>query len=522
MMAWPHWIVLPVLLPLAAAAFILVAARGRYALRLARAVSLASTLALVALSLLLLVKAGGGAVEPYLLGNWRAPFGIALALDRLAALMLALTAVVGLGALVYALAGEDERGAHFHALFQLQLMGLNGAFLTADLFNLFVFFEVLLAASYGLLMHGGGRARLAAAFHYVSFNLAGSALFLIAVAALYGLTGTLNLADLALRVAAAPADNAGLIRAAGLLLLVVFAIKAALLPLYFWLPDTYSAAPAAVAALFAVMTKVGVYAVARVTTLVFGADAGVASDLAAPWLAWLALGTVVLAALAALAAPRLRVLVAALVIVSAGTLLFGLGLGNAAALSATVFYIVPSTLVVAGLFLLVDRVAAARGEAADAIAQAPFNATRTWLGAGWFFLAAAVASLPPLAGFVAKAMLLAAAADTPFLAAGWAALLGAGLVVIVALARAGSLVFWKSPAGLYQIPGALLASPPQRAAIAGFALALLAVSVGAGPLADYARATSAQLLARQGYVDAVLGASPAPPAWTPRTGMEAK
>lgn len=519
-MNWPHWIVLPVVLPLLAAALILVTARSR--LGLARLISLTSTVALGVIAVLLMFKAQGGGVEAYLLGNWRAPFGIALALDRLAALMLVLTAVVALGSLVYALAGDDTRGPHFHALFQLQLMGLNGAFLTADLFNLFVFFEVLLAASYGLLMHGGGAARMKAAFHYVSFNLAGSALFLIAVASLYGLAGTLNMADLALKVAAAPADNGTLIRASALLLLVVFSVKAALLPLYFWLPDTYGAATAPVAALFAVMTKVGVYAIARVGTLIFGADAGVATHVASPWLAWLALATIALAGAGALAARRLRVLVAYIVVLSAGTLLLGLGLATGAALEAALFYLVPSTLVVAGLFLVVDRVAAARGEAGDAIDLAPIHCSRSGLGSVFFLLAMAAASLPPFAGFIAKAMLLGAAAATPFWVATWLVVLCAGLALIIALARAGSLVFWKAPAGLYQIPSRLLLDPAQRGGIGLFTLALVAVSLGAGPLADYARATAQQLLAREAYIEAVLGGTPVPPAWPTRTGMEGK
>jgi multicomponent K+:H+ antiporter subunit D len=153
-------------------------------------------------------------------------------------------------------------------------MGLCGAFLTADLFNLFVFFEVLLAASYGLLLHGGTRARHRAALHYVVFNLAGSALFLIAVSLLYGVAGTLNMADLAQKLPLLPPAQARLAQAAVLMLLVVFAVKAALLPLYFWLPDTYAAASAPVAALFAIMTKVGVYAIARTSTLLLGPRAG--------------------------------------------------------------------------------------------------------------------------------------------------------------------------------------------------------------------------------------------------------
>jgi multicomponent K+:H+ antiporter subunit D len=266
-----HLIVAPVVLPLVAGA-LCVLLDSRWA-RVTAALSLAATLAQLAIAVALLHQAADGRVQAYLLGNWEAPFGIALALDRLSALMLLLTALVALLALLYALSGEDRRGTHFHALFQLQLMGLAGAFLTADLFNLFVFFEVLLAASYGLLLHGqaaGQTERYKATVHYVVFNLVGSSLFLIAVSLLYGLTGTLNMADLALRLGGLPAESAALAQAAALMLLTVFAVKAALLPLYFWLPDAYASATAPVAALFAIMTKVGIYAIARTTTLMFG------------------------------------------------------------------------------------------------------------------------------------------------------------------------------------------------------------------------------------------------------------
>ena len=325
--------------------------------------------------------------------------------------MLVLTAVVAVASVLYARGGgargaHDAQGLHYHALFQFQLMGLNGAFLTADLFNLFVFFEVLLIASYGLLLHGGGAARLKAAIHYVGFNLAGSALFLVAVALLYGITGTLNMADLAQRVAALGPDQAALVRAAALLLIVVFGVKAALLPLYFWLPDTYRAASAPVAALFAIMTKVGVYCVARVTTLIFGDGAGVATDVADPWLPWLAIGTLALAALGTLAAVRLRTLVSYLVIASAGTLLLAIGLGSAATLSAALFYLVNSTLVAAALFLLVDSIASGRGEADDAMIPAPL-AYRAAYGVLFFVFALEAAGLPPMGGFIGKALLLA-------------------------------------------------------------------------------------------------------------------
>ncbi|HEX6829513.1 MAG TPA: proton-conducting transporter membrane subunit, partial [Burkholderiales bacterium] len=314
-----HWVITPVVLPLAAAVILLLAERAGP--RWCGAINLAATLVLLAVALRLLAGAAGGEVAVCLIGNWPAPFGIALAVDRLGALMIALAALLALCALGFALAGPWARAPHFHPLFQFQLMGLGGAFATADLFNLFVFFEVLLAASYGLLLHAPAPQRTAAGLHYVILNLAGSAVFLVAIGLLYAVAGSLNLADLARAVRLLPQADAALARAAGLLLLTVFGLKAAALPLHFWLPGTYACAPAPVAALFAIMTKVGVYAIVRVFTLLFGADAGAAANLAGPVLLPVALATLVIAALGALAAARLRTLAAWLVVGSAGTLL---------------------------------------------------------------------------------------------------------------------------------------------------------------------------------------------------------
>lgn len=263
-----HWIIAPVILPAMLAPFIVLVMR--HDLSLQRIFSTAGTAALAAISLVLLYTAANNPPEVYYLGNWPAPFGIVLVLDRLSAMMIALTAILALLVQLYAIGTSwDARGNHFHALFQFQLMGLCGAFLTGDAFNLFVFFEVLLIASYGLMIHGGGANRLKAGVQYVAYNLLGSTLFLFALATIYSVTGTLNMADLAVKVADLPAGDAALLRVGAVLLLLVFAVKGALVPLQFWLPATYSFAPGPVAALFAVMTKVGAYAVIRVFTLIF-------------------------------------------------------------------------------------------------------------------------------------------------------------------------------------------------------------------------------------------------------------
>lgn len=517
-----HEVVLPIVLPLVAGAALLLL--EKVASRWVPVVSAAAVAAGVVLAALLVRQADHGLVHAYLLGNWAAPHGVALALDRLSALMLLVTALVAAAALTYALAGDDRRhetpSRHFHALFQFQLMGLNGAFLTADLFNLFVFFEVLLAASYGLLLHGATRERLKASVHYVVFNLAGSALFLVAVSLLYAVAGTLNMADLAVKLPQLAAQNQRLAQSALLMLLVVFAVKAALLPLYFWLTDTYASASAPTAALFAVLTKVGVYAIVRATTLFV--PAGLVTG-ASPLLSMLALATLVLAALGALAAVRLRTLVAYLVVASAGTLLLATGLGSESGLAAGLFYLVPSTLVACAWFLLADRIAAARG-GSDRLQPGQRPAAWAPLGIGFFVAAVAVAGVPPLAAFMGKALLLQAAGTTPW--AGWvvAGVLSSSLMVMVALARAGSVLFWEQGSGPASGTPDRAQDPTgqpglARAATIGALAAVVLCAVAAGPIARYTAATAAQVFAPQDYVKAVLGAQPLPAAADVRREM---
>ena len=271
-----HLAVLPILLPLLAGALMLLI--ERLGIGTQRVFALIAMLLQLLIAGALLQQADSGLVEVYLLGDWPAQLGISVAVDRLSALLVGTTAVLGSLALLYASSGWDQRAPHFHALFQFQLMGLSGAFLTADLFNLFVFFEVLLISSYGLMLSGGRGLRMRAGFHYVVFNVTASTLFLIALGLLYGLLGVLNMHAMSERIGSATPEDLGLIAAAAGLLLVVFGAKAALVPMYLWLPDTYARSPAPVAALFAIMTKLGVYAILRVYTLLWGDQAGALRD----------------------------------------------------------------------------------------------------------------------------------------------------------------------------------------------------------------------------------------------------
>lgn len=493
-----HLPVLPILLPMFMGALLLLIARTR--LRMKRNLSLLATLLQVPLAMLLMLSASEG-ISVYALGDWRPPFGIVLVVDRLAALMLMVTAVLALAAVLYARRGDDALGRNFHALFQFQLMGINGAFLTGDLFNLFVFFEILLISSYALLLHGAGPGRLRAGLHYVLLNLAGSALFLIAVGTLYGVLGTLNMADLALRVAALDGADAPLVGAAGMLLLVVFALKAAVFPLYFWLPRAYAAATPPVAALFAIMTKVGVYAILRVYLLIFGENAGPLANMALDWLWPLALLTLVLGAIGTLAASTLNVLIAYLVVVSVGTLLAGIAIGTEDALVAVLYYLIHSTWISAALFLLAGLLARARGprHSTRLIAGPPLPLL---LGALFFVAGISIAGLPPLSGFIGKLMLLQAAGGGSSAAWLFAVVLTGGFCALLALSRAGSTLFWRRD------ETTTVAEPLDRVRLLAVLMLLLGsplLVLVAAPLLEYLQATAQQLLDPAGFVRQVLG-----------------
>jgi multicomponent K+:H+ antiporter subunit D len=495
-----HATIVPVLLPFTSAVVMILLGERRLGAQ--RVLGLLSCSTLVVIASAAVVRASSGAIEVYRLGDWPAPFGIALVLDRLAALMLALTAVVAgvsLAAALTATPAWDARGRHFHPLFQLQLMGLNGAFLTADLFNLFVFFEVLLIASYCLLVHGRGGERLRAGFHYVVVNLAASSLFVIGVALLYGLTGTLNLAHLALRVPHVSAADAPLVHAAGLVLLVVFALKAAVFPLSLWLPRAYTAAPAPIAALFALMTKVGIYAILRVHSFVFGLDTAFAALAAVPWLLGGAVATAIVGALGAFAAQSLGTMTAYLTLVSVGTSLIAVGMSSDAGLSAALYYLVHSTLVLAGLFLLGDSTAAQRGH--DRFQRSTPVAQPAMLGTLFVVGAVSVAGLPPLSGFVGKLAILQATAASPAKPVLWTVLLGTGWLAMIALSRAGSALFWKTtgePAPAAR-PSLGRLAPAIAALACGVALALFAA-----PILRFTDAAAAQLADQGAYAASIL------------------
>jgi multicomponent K+:H+ antiporter subunit D len=526
-----HLPILPVLLPLCTGTLLLLSSEQRRGRR--AAIALCATLAQFAVAIVLLAMADGRVAAPwpgeigvYALGNWAAPFGIVLVVDRLAAIMLALTATLGLAALVYSLARWERAGSHYLPLFQFLLMGLNGAFLTGDLFNLFVFFEVLLAASYGLALHGSGPARVTAGMHYIAVNLVASLLFLIAAALIYGVTGTLNMAELAQRVAALDAADRTLFEIGAVLLGVVFLVKAGAWPLNFWLPAAYGAAAPPVAGVFAILTKVGVYALLRFSIL-FGQDVAPA-PFKGNWLFYCGLATVVAGSLGTLAAQKLDRLASTLVIVSSGTLLAAFGFTGTTLTGPALYYLVSSVLGIGAFFLVIEMAERNRAVAADMLAISseafglqdkpdsehpdeaagvPIPAAMAFLGLAFFSCALLLTGLPPLSSFVGKFALLSAAIaavpEASRLHAGLfvAALLLSGLAGLIALSRLGIRVFWDTERPTPRLQW-LEAGP-----VAGLVLLCVVLSFGTGPAMFYFDAAARSLHDARTYIGSVLPAA---------------
>jgi multicomponent K+:H+ antiporter subunit D len=518
-----HLVVAPIVLPLAAAALVVMI--GQRPLRIALSLSATIALLLIAVTLLISASSESGA-SVYRLGNWPAPFGIVLVLDRLSALMVTLASTLALAALVFSLARWEQAGPRFHALFLLLLAGLNGAFLTGDLFNLFVFFEVLLAASYGLVLHGSGIPRVKAGLHYIAVNLGASSLFLLGVTVIYGVTGTLNMADLAQRIAQLGPDQRVLFEIGCAVLGVAFLIKAGAWPLGFWLPPTYSAASAPSAAMFAIMTKVGVYATLRASFLFFGPDAGQTAGLAGPILLLAGGLTIAMSAVGMLAARSFSRIAGFSVLTSSGAVLAVIGAGGASALSGALYYMISSTLAVAAFFLLIELLNRARSTTAPALGAPIFDdeyrdpyddgapsdevgviipVAIALISGGFILCALLIAGLPPLSGFIGKFAIMAGLVENGAVGA-WvliALLTLSSFTAVIALLRTGVESIWG--AGERTTPRV---RGVEFAAIAGLLFVCIALTTHGQWVLNYTDGTVAWLERSQGYVSSVLGAGP--------------
>lgn len=529
-----HLMIAPVVLPLVAgAAMLLLGERHR---GLKAAINVASTFALIGIAVALLAMSDVASADPaprvgvYRLGDWPVPFGIVLVVDRLSALMLLLTSILGAAAVVFSLARWHRAGVHFHSLFQFLLMGVNGAFLTGDLFNLFVFFELLLAASYGLALHGSGTARVRAGLHYIAVNLAASLLFLIGVSLIYGVSGTLNMADLAARIPDIAAEDRPLLEAGAAILGVAFLLKSGMWPLCFWLPTTYAAASPPVASIFAILTKVGAYIVLRLWTLLFGEGAGASAGFGGEWVLYGGMATVAFGVIGTLASQDMARLAAYCVLVSSGTVLAGAGMGQVGVTGGALFYMVSSTLGISALFLLIELVERDRDPGADVLAVTreaygegeeeldpedepglAIPATMGVLGLAFIGCALVIAGLPPLSGFIAKFALLTAALNPsgmtiqgggPVRAASWALLvllIVSGLAALIAMTRAGIRAFWAAPDRA--VPRIRVI---EMAPVAALLILCAIQTIQAGPVMRFMEATAQSLHAPRDYVRDVL------------------
>ena len=532
-----HLMIAPVVLPLLAGAAMLLLDERRRELK--AAINVASTFALVGIAIVLLATSDTAAtglasrVGVYRLGDWPAPFGIVLVVDRLSALMLLLTSILGSATVVFSLARWHRAGAHFHSLFQFLLMGLNGAFLTGDLFNLFVFFELLLAASYGLALHGSGTARVKAGLHYIVVNLVASLLFLIGISLIYSVSGTLNMADLAARIPHIAQEDRSLLEAGAGILGTAFLLKAGMWPLCFWLPTTYAAASSPVASIFAIMTKVGVYIVLRLWLLLFGQGAGASAHFGGDWLLYGGMATVAFGIIGTLASQDMARLAAFSVLVSSGTVLTAIGMDQTGVTGGALFYMVSSTLGISAFFLLIELVERGREPGADVLAvtreaygedDEDFNeeaeagfaipATMGLLGLAFIGCALVIAGLPPLSGFIAKFALLTASLNPSGMIQGseavrastWAllaVLILSGLAALIAMTRAGIRAFWAAPDR--EVPRVRLI---EMAPVAVLLILCTMQTIQAGPVMRFMQATAQSLHAPSDYVRGVLGQNP--------------
>lgn len=537
-----HMIIAPILIPLVAGAIMLFYNDRNRQTKL--------VLGLVAVGLMFLsstelmndakslTDSDGSVVQLYRLGDWPVPVGIVLVLDRLSAMMVMLTSLLAGPALIYAAAGWHGKGQHFHSMFQFLLAGVNGAFLTGDLFNLFVFFEVMLAASYGLMLHGSGPERVKAGLHYIAINLTASLFFLIGVALVYGTTGSLNMADVARNVTQLDDAPRLLFHAAAAFLGVAFLIKAAVWPLCFWLPPTYSAASPPAAAIMAIMTKVGIYVILRLSLLILGPDAGASAGFGAPVLMVGGLLTMGFGMIGVLGTSQLGRKGGYLAIISSGTILTAVGFAQAGGgvelLGGALYYLVGSTAAISAFFLIAEPVSrddiGEREEPApedsepvaerwewtpmgldtveDTAAPASMR-TVSWMTMAICFalIAAMLAGLPPLPGFIGKFAILRGAISRNIALSGelpimlWiysAMLILSGLGALVALIRFGMRRFWAE-----QGPAPRILALEIAPVLALLAMILL-LTVKADAVLNYTRATALALLQPATYREAVL------------------
>jgi multicomponent Na+:H+ antiporter subunit D len=489
--------VLPIIIPLAGAVLCMLFRKN---IVLQKGITIATSLLILLTAIVIFATTRDGTIAVMSVGEWKAPFGITLAIDMLSSVMLLLVGVLAVGVSVYACFDLDElRMKHgFFPLVLILLMGVNGAFVTGDLFNLYVWFEVLLTASFILLALGGERAQLAGSIKYVTLNLLSSALFLAGIGILYGMAGTLNMAELAHLVQ--EGNRGGLMTMVAVTFLMAFGIKAGMFPLYCWLPASYPTPPAAVTALFSgLLTKVGVYSMIRMFTLIFDTEPEFLHGL-------ILLGaglTMLSGVLAAAAQYEIRKILSVHIVSQIGYILMGLGLFSKLALTGAIVYLMHVIIVKTNLFLVAGAVKRLKGSY-DLNRLGGLYKERPGLSILFIVSAMSLAGVPPLSGFFAKLSLIIAGLR----AESWlmvAVALGVSLLTLYSMTKIWAYVFWKpAPEPLPD-----LAPMSKRRWLVflmpmiGYTAISVALGVFAGPVFDYAGEAAVQLLNPQSYIDAV-------------------
>jgi multicomponent Na+:H+ antiporter subunit D len=491
-------LVLPIVLPLLTAATSLLAWRWR---TVQRALGVIGTASVLAVGLMLLQSVWRHGIQSAQMGSWPAPFGITLVADLLSAIMVVLAGLMGLAVAIYSLASIDQQREAFgyYPLLHILLMGVCGAFLTGDIFNLYVWFEVMLIASFVLLALGSERPQIEGAIKYVTLNLMSSAIFLAAVGLLYGLVGTLNMADLALKLPTV--TRPGLVTTLAMLFLVAFGIKAAVFPLFFWLPASYHTPPVAVSAIFAgLLTKVGVYALIRVFTLLFVQHVGYTHTL----ILVIAGLTMLTGVLGAVAQNEFRRILSFHIVSQIGYIIMGLGLFTRLALAGSVFYIVHHIIVKTNLFLVSGVAYRLRGTFELKDLGGLYHAHPV-LALLFLIPALSLAGMPPLSGFFAKLALLQAGLEMGQYVIVVVAL-AVGILTLVSMTKIWAEAFWKPAAD----PPASGTRSPRALLLPITTLATLTVLIGlaAGPLFALSIQTAEQLLNPREYIQAVLRGRP--------------
>jgi multicomponent Na+:H+ antiporter subunit D len=471
-----------------------------------RWISLAgSALSLVASAVLMVAVLNEGVVAAQM-SNWNAPFGITLVADYLSAVMVVITAITGLATAIYALGEipEETEALGFYALFQVLIAGVTGAFLTGDLFNLYVWFEVMLIASFSLLVIGGGKERLDAGIKYVALNLVSTLVFLSGIGLLYGVTGTLNMADL--REAVANAENQGLITVIAMMFMVGFGVKAAVFPLFFWLPASYHTPYFTISAVFAgLLTKVGVYALMRMFTLVFVGDVGFTHEI----LIWVSLLTMFTGVIGAAAQSDFRKILSFHIISQIGYMTLGLALFTPLALMGGVFYLVHHIIVKANLFFVAGLAKQYAGST-DLNRIGGLYKSAPLLAALFIIPAFSLAGFPPLSGFWAKYLIVKAALELDAWFIAFVSLL-VGLLTIFSMTKIWGMAFWKPhPDGIDPTPDRAPARVTLAMMIPIIGLASMTIVIGffPEPFVQFAQTAAEQLLDPRDYVTTVLGVQP--------------